>query len=85
MAKVKVKRNVKAASFELLTDFTPVRKCTGCGLMHTEMKETPFSVCEDGGWKPFEITDFHFCPRCGKPLKTPKDLMPGYVTEWAED
>lgn len=51
MAKVKVKKNVKTASFELLTDYTPERRCTGCG----------------------------------KLLRTPEDLLPGYVPEWAED
>ncbi len=81
--KVKAKRNVKAASFELLTDYTPERRCTGCGLMHNEQYEAPFTVCEDGELKPFEITDFRFCPRCGKPLRTPEDLLPGYVPEWA--
>ena len=83
MAKVKVKRNVKAASFELLTDFTPERKCSSCGLLYRDFGDTPFLQFDRVHqiWKPVAITEFKFCPMCGKPLKMPRDLMPGYEPE----
>lgn len=62
------------ARFILLEDYTPERQCSNCGLIHNDQYVTPFMACEDGEWELFEITDFNFCPRCGKKLINSKNF-----------